>query len=513
MFSPNALPRLLLPYINDRKDLYGKDLSIGLRDPSSPDLGHKKLVIEFSSPNIGSRLAIKHLRSTIRGACIANLYKNMGWDVVRINYLGDWGLQMGLLGVGWEKFGSEELFRADPIRHMLGVYSKVNELFQPEVAARKVVLNHGEDTVGIETRGLFAERSAFFKRIEDGDEEALALCKRFRDVSIEYYNKLYARLNVSFDEYSGESQVSLETMDEVEEMLKIKGISEESGGSWIVDFRKHGLNQGTVTIRTRNNNRTYLLRDLTAVLDRSKKYSFDKMIYVVANDHNRHFQRPVKILELLNMSDLAHKLQHVRFNKGLQMGHRHMADDILNQCQNAMDESLKANPDKAALLDDSEYPVTALGISALLAQELLLKREKASDYYFNFRKMTSFESGTGPDLQYWYLRLCSMLKATSFDLSDFSDEDFTPIEEEIYTELLRILAQYPNITSSAYKSLKPRVVLRYLAKITDQLSFYTKAEKGPEESSLTPAEAVLFDSARQVLENGMKLLGIIPASG
>jgi arginyl-tRNA synthetase len=512
MFSANTLPRLLLPYINDRKGSYGKDPSIGLRDPFLPDLGRKKIVIVFSSPNIGREVESKHLRSTIHGACIANLYKNMGWDVIKINYFRDWGVQMGLLGVGWEKFGSEEQFRADPIRHMLSVYSKVDALFQLEVAARKVVLDYGRD-VAIENQGVFAGRNAFFKKVEDGDEEALALCKRFRDVSTEYYNKLYARLNVSFDEYSRESQVSLETMDEVEEMLKSKGISEESDGSWIVDCQKHGLHHGIVIIRNRNNNRTYQLRSLAVVLDRSRKYSFDKMIYVVADDHNQHVQHLVVILELLNMSDLAHKLQHVCFNKESQMGHGHTPDDILNQCQNAMHESLKANPDKAALLDDSEYSVTALGISALLAQELLLERKSASHYDFNFSEMTSFESGTGPDLQYWYVRLCSMLKATSFDLSDFSDEDFTPIEEEMYNELLRILAQYPDITSSAYKSLKPVIVLRYLTEITDQLSFCIETEKGPEKSSLTPAEAALFESARQVLENGMKLLGIMPASG
>jgi arginyl-tRNA synthetase len=448
-------------------------------------------------------LESRHLRSTILGACIANLYKNMGWDVVKINYLGDWGKQMGLLGVGWEKFGSEEQFRADPIRHMLSVYRKIDELLRPEVASRKMAWDYGENTLAMEVQGVFTERDTFFKRIEDGDKEALAICRRFRDASIEYYTKLYASLNVSFDEYSGESQVSLEAMDEVEEMLKSKGLSEESEGAWIVDLQKHGEKTGTVIIRDREGSTTYLLRDLAAVLDRSRKYSFDKMIYVVA-DQNLHFRHLFKILELLGMSDLARKLQHVHFNKGPQMGH----GDILNHCQSAMHKSLKANPDKATLLDDSEYPVAALGISALLAQELLLKRE--TDYDFNFTKMTSFKGITGPNLQYWYLRLCSMLKATSFDLNDFSDGDFTPIEEEMYTELLRILAHYPEITNSVYRTLEPRSVLLYLAKITDQVAMCLEIKEDPEESSPTPAEAALFESARQVLENGMRLLGIIP---
>jgi arginyl-tRNA synthetase len=152
-FTPNTLPRLLLPYINNRKDLYGKDPSIGLRDPFSTGPGRKKLVIEFSSPNIVNELESKHLRSTILGACIANLYENMGWDVVRINYLGDWGMQMGLLGVEWEKFGSEEEFRADPVRHMFSIYSKINKVLQSELVARRVAVKDGLDTLSIENPG------------------------------------------------------------------------------------------------------------------------------------------------------------------------------------------------------------------------------------------------------------------------------------------------------------------------------------------------------------------------
>jgi arginyl-tRNA synthetase len=515
MFMSKTLPRLLLPYINDRKESYGKDPSIGLRDPSSPDHGRKKLVIEFSSPNIAGEFHGKHLRSTILGAYIANLYESMGWDVVKINYLGDWGKQIGLLGVGWERFGSEEQFQADPIRHMLDVYNQIEELFQPELAASRAVRNSGGDPAAIENQGLFAERNAFFKRMEDGDEEAVALWKRFRNESIEHYIKLYPRLNVSFDEYSGESQVSPETMAEVEDMLKSKGISEESGGAWIVDLKKHTGKPGRVIIRDRNGSRTYHLRELAAVLDRSRKYSFDKMIYVVANDHDVHFSHIIKILELVGMSDLAHKLHHVHFNKGSQMseklGYGHMLREILDQCQNAMHKSLKANPEKAALLGDSDESAAAIGISALLAQELLTKR--GTDHSFDIGKMTSFGRGTGPELQYWYVRLCSILKAANFDLNGLSDEDFTPIEEESYTELLRILAQYPEITSSAYKTLESPTIMLYLLNVTDQLSTCLETEEGQEELSPSPAEAALFEIVRQVLENGMKLLGITPATG
>ncbi|KIX03973.1 arginine-tRNA ligase [Rhinocladiella mackenziei CBS 650.93] len=549
MFRSNTLPRLLLPYIDDRKETYGRDTAMGLRDPASPDLGCKKLVIEFSSPNIGSEFHGKHLRSTIIGAYIANLYTNMGWDVVKVNYLGDWGKHIGLLGAGWERFGSEEQFQADPVGHMLGVYNQIDELFRPEQAASRAARDKGEDPASIENQGLFAERNAFFKRMEEGDEQAITLWKRFRDVSIEHYTTLYRRLNVSFDEYSGESQFNPDTIAEIEDMLKNKGLSEESDRSWVVDLNRHTGKPGRVIIRDRNGSGTYALRELATVLDRSRKYSFDKMIYVVADDHNMHFQRIKKILELMDMSDLAHKLEHVHFNKSSQMsevvGQGHMLGGVLDQCQNAMVESLRANPDKAALLGDTNESAAALGVSALLAQELSAKR--ASHHSFAIDQMTAFERGTGPELQYWHAKLCSILETTNSNSSALSDEDFAPVEKGQNTDLLRLLAQYPDVTSLAYEKLEPPTVMNYLVSITDQLSMCLESKLNPAESedalaeapaeaheqraaevpeevqgegpgeiqdqlNLTPAETVLFEAVRQVLENGMKLLGITPVT-
>jgi arginyl-tRNA synthetase len=512
MFASETLPRLLIPYINDRKDAYGTDVLVGLRDLSSPNLGRKKVIVEFSSPNIASEFHGKHLRSTLLGAYIANQYENMGCNVVRINYLGDWGKQIALLGAGWERFGSEEKFEADPVGHMLDVYNQINALFQPELVASRAARDNGGDTAAIEAQGLFAGRNAFFKRMEDGDEETLALWKRFRESSIKHYVQLYARLNVNFDEYAGEAQVNPETMDEVEDILKSKGITEESEGSLIVDLKKHTGKPGRVIIRDRNGSRTYHLRELATAIDRSRKHTFDKMIYVVANDHDMHFVRIIKILKLMDMSDLADKLQHVHFNKGVdRLDHGHMLGEILGHYQSAMHESLKASPEKATLLGNSDDSAAAIGISALLAQELQVKR--VADHHLDIEKATSFGRGTGPELQYWYRKLCDMLKSAEFNLSAFSEEDFNPIEEETYMELLRILAQYPNITTSAYKTLEPSTIMLYLITITDQLPFCIETEEEVQsKADFTPAEAALFETVRQVLENGMKLLGIRPAA-
>ena len=509
MYSPQTLPRLLFPYINDRKDTYGRDISIGLHDPSLPKLGSKKLVIDFSSPNIDSEFKGKHLRSTILGACIVTLYQKMGWNVTKINYIGDWGKQIGLLGVGWEKFGSEELYHADPRGHLLDVYHKIDDLFAPEQAARKEHRGKGKE---IEPQGLFAERNAYFKRMEEGDEKALELWKRVRDVNVENYKKLYSRLNVAFDEYSGESRVSPNTMAEVEEILKNKGLCDEIDGSLAVDMSKHTGRHGAgwAPIRDRTGSSTYLLRELAAALDRARKYTFDKMIYVAANDNNRHFKRVIEILQLMDMPDLAHKLEHVSFNEASKMsekiGRGHMVDEILDQCQRAMHKSLSDNPEKAALLGDNEDTAVDVGITALLIQELSAKR--SNDHAFDIDKMVSFEYGTGPDLQYWYARLCSLLR-TRPAATNFSDEDFTSFADD-EKDLVRLLNQYPDITLAAYKSLEPVAILSYLFNVTGLLPYCIGNDQdvnGP-----TGAQAMLYEATRRVLENGMQLLRITPVA-
>ncbi len=184
-FSPKALPRLLLPFIADRKASYGQDLSLGLRDITSPEQGRRKVIVEFSSPIIATEFDDKHLRSTIIGSFISNLYQCMGWEVVKLNSLGDWGKHIGLLAAGWARFGSEDALKAKGVEHLLDVYNQIEELFRPELVKSKKAKEDGQSTAEIECQGIFAERDAFFKKMEDGDETAVALGKRFRDIPIE----------------------------------------------------------------------------------------------------------------------------------------------------------------------------------------------------------------------------------------------------------------------------------------------------------------------------------------
>lgn len=508
----------MLPYIFDRGSSFGKSTLPGLVDPQNEAAGRKKVIVEFSSPNIAKEFHAGHLRSTIIGAYIANLYENMGWEVVKINYLGDWGKQFGLLAVGWQKFGSEEMFEKEPLKHLLDVYARINALFKPEKEASQKLRDSELDTSEIENKGLFAERNSFFQQMEDGDPEAIALWKRFRDVSIERYISTYLRLNITFDEYSGESTVRPETIDKVEACLKQRGIYEENSGSWIIDFKKHQApNLGVTVVRTRTGTTTYLLRDVAAVLERVEKYGFDKMIYVVSAEQDVYFQRLFKTVELMGFPELATKLQHINFGKVQGMSSRlgtvRLLGDILDECGSAMHEVMRRNETKYSQVEDPDKVADVVGMTAVMAQDMTGKR--INNYPFDINRMTSFEGDTGPYLQYSHARLNSIVRKANIDREAIESADFSLLKEPHAVNILRVMAQYPDVTHNALKTLEPTTVLTYLFRLTHEVSSGYEvvkvigAKEGP---GVTTARLALYEGARQVLENGMRLLGFSPVT-
>lgn len=514
-FETRTLARLLLPFIHDRQSSYGIDQSLGLQEAKNPQSGQKKVVIEFSSPNIGTKFLGKHLRSTVLGAHLTRLYQESGWEVHTINYLGDWGKTIALVGVGWEELGlgNEDKFSHDPIGHLVEVYDKVEEQFAPEEKHKKEVRDKklkgedkedAEDAATIESQGLFAKRNDFFKRMEDGDPKAVDLVKRFRDVSIEHYKSQYSRLGINFDEYSGESQISTATMSEVEDVLKAKGILEEQDGSWLIDMKKHGAKGGAAIIRDRTGCSTYLLRELAAALERHRKHSFDMMLYIVAADNDLHLQRVSRILEMMGMFELASKIHHVNFSKNSQVPGGTL-ESIVTAIEQDIRQSLTEDEEKSEVLLSSNTDSTALSLACLQVDGLATRR--ATDHIFDIEKMTSFSPGNGLEPLY----ALNMIKALISDhnipeASALSDDDLLSVEDEAFADLLRLLAQFPDITASAYKSLEPCIIVSYLISIANQVAAcWEELEEGDDAS---PAQVAVFDAAQQVLANGMKLLSI-----
>lgn len=448
---------------------------------------------------------------------MSRLYKSLGWEVTRVNYLGDWGKPIALLKVGWDKFGSEEAFAKDPVGHLLDVYHQIEDLFQPEQAASKKARDdaakegrdEGEAQVEIESQGIFAERNDAFKKLEAGDEEIVSFWDRVRSANVENYTSFYDRLGIRFDEYSGESKVSQEVMAEVEQLLKEKGLSEESGGAWIVHMQKLGAKAGTAIIRDRSGSSTYLLRDLAAVLERSRTYAFDKMVYVVASDNSVHFTQLFKILEALDMKDLAGKLQHVRFSEvskmGVALGKGYKPQAILDACEEATKALPEADVDKAALMGDSEQAAKALGISALLLQESATRA--TSVHAFDTGTLASFKLGTGPELQYWHTKVCALLSGHTAS-AELADDQFDLLADEDQANLLRVLAQYPEVVNATFQSLEPAAIVAYLTAITVQLS--DCLVEGEDATEVSSAFVALLEATRIVLQNGMRLLGVVP---
>ncbi|KAM0441055.1 hypothetical protein ACHAPT_000360 [Fusarium lateritium] len=515
--SPNTLSRLLLPYVHDRCASYGYDSSLGLADASVPDGPRKKVIVEFSSPNMASEFTVSHLRSTLVGAYVANAYARMGWDVVKMNYLGDWGKQIGLLAAGWQRFGSEEEFAKQPLRHLLEVNHKIKELFKPEHEQVKAAKAEGKDASEIESRGLHAERDVFFKKMEDKDPEAIKVWQQFRDATVKDYTDSYARLGVAFDEYSGESQATTESVTEVEKALKDNGIYEEHDGSWMIDFSKHeakGLS--TAVVRYRNGTTSYLLRDLAAVLDRHKTYLFDKMIYVVAMEQEMHLHRITKCLELMGRQDLAERIQHVAVAKinGLpdQFKDAKLLSDYLDGCHTVMQTSIDEETEEPLFVAKTDKSVDLLGVSSLFIQDHTHKR--TTPYTCDARKMASLATESGAAIQNCYARLSSKLGAEPAKF-DYATLDYAALEAEDYAELLRIMAQYPDIAQASFKTLEPSLIIIYLLRLVDQI-MVTLDDDDEEDwtgrDEANKARLALYENARQVFENGLRVLGVSPYS-
>ncbi|MCJ1363068.1 hypothetical protein MMC16_002174 [Acarospora aff. strigata] len=515
-FSPQLLPCVVLPCIFHLASDYGLNRSQGFSDPGNPSSGRKKVVIEFSSPNIAKEFHAGHLRSTIIGGFLSNLFEGAGWDVTRMNYLGDWGRQYGVLAVAWNMFGSEQTFEANPIGHLFDIYVRISALIKPEEDVIKAAKKEGQDTTELESTGLLGQAKTYFKRMEDGDEEVLSLWRRFRVLSIEKYKTTYARLNIFFNDYSGESQVKPESMAKAEAILERDEISEIDKGATIIDFKKHGAPKlGVAIIRNRNGTTNYLLRDVGAAVERWDRYQFDKMIYVVMSEQDIHLQRLFKILDLIGYGNVRSRMEHVNFGKvqgmSTRRGNVKFLNDILEDCGTAMHEVMRRNEAKYNLVDNPEEIADTLGISAVMVQDMSGKR--INNYPFDLERMTSFEGDTGPYLQYAHARLRSIAAKTGWSSEQLQEADFTLLKEPHAINLIRIMAQYPDVVGHTMKTLEPATILTYLFRLTHQLSSsydVLRVVGAQEGEAVSMARAALYEAARQVISNGMRLLGLTP---
>lgn len=457
----------------------------------------KKVIVEFSSPNIAKPFHAGHLRSTIIGGFLSNLYEKAGWDVTRFNYLGDWGKQFGLLAVGFEKYGDEAKLEADPINHLFEVYVRVN----------KDITDEGE-VVG----GTNDKAREYFKRMETGDQAALEIWKKFRALSIERYIDTYSRLNIKYDVYSGESQVSQEVMENVIDLFNKKGLVHEDRGAKLIDLTKFNKKLGKCLVQKSDGTSLYLTRDVGEAMKRYDSYHFDKMIYVIASQQDLHTAQFFEILKQMGF-DWAKTLEHVNFGMVQGMSTRKgtvvFLDNILEETKDKMHEVMKRNEAKYAQIEDPEKIADLVGISAVMIQDMQSKR--INNYEFKWDRMLSFEGDTGPYLQYAHSRLSSVQRKAGIADEKLKSANFDLLTEESAATLIRILAQYPDVIKKALKTSEPSTVVTYLFNLTHVVSLcYDTLWVAGQEEELATARLALYASAKQVLYNGMVLLGLTP---
>lgn len=486
-FAPKALYNLVIKDVLTRHTNYGY-LPIG---------EGKKMIVEFSSPNIAKPFHAGHLRSTIIGGFLSNLYEKAGWDVTRFNYLGDWGKQFGLLAVGFERYGSEEKLVSDPINHLFDVYVRIN----------KDITDEGEVTGGTNDQAR-----EYFKRMEDGDEEALKIWKRFRDLSIERYVGTYARLNIAYDVYSGESQVSQEKMNEVIELFDKKGLVHEDRGAKLIDLTKFNKKLGKCLVQKSDGTSLYLTRDVGEAIKRYENYKFDKMIYVIASQQDLHTAQFFEILKQLDFP-WAKDLQHVNFGMVQGMSTRKgtvvFLDNILEETKQKMHEVMQRNEAKYAQIENPEKIADLVGISAVMIQDMQSKR--INNYEFKWDRMLSFEGDTGPYLQYAHSRLSSVQRKAGIPDEKLAGANFDLLSEPEAINLIRTLAQYPDTIKKALKTHEPSTIVTYLFNLTHIVSScYDTLWVAGQEEELATARLALYAAAKQVLFNGMVLLGLTP---
>ena len=548
--SPVNLARLLLPYINDRGSSYGSRAT-----RSGEVQGERQLVIiDFSSPNLGQEFSGAHLRSTILGSSLAALHEHMGWEVHRMNFLGDWGKHIGFLLLGWTSCGSDSLLETDALRHLLDIHTRTCELANAERTTNSAA---GSST-GVETESpsdsidsIMVRQDGVLRDLDRHDATAVATWMRLREASIKEYADIYDKLNITFDEYSGESKVTQSTFEEIESVLWEKGIYENINGNWVIDFKKHGSKGlGVVTARHSNGTTSYLLRDLGALVERRKLLNFDKMLYVVSSKQDTHFQRLIKTLTLMGdeYKAIARCVQHVSFGTmhGLPTKATHnglLFRDVIDQCRKTMEESLatdkQAQPDvlqgnegNNAILDADECARLAL-----VSQELSTKRLDPLNFTIGSDEKIDapLDSYPGLCLQSWLNKLLSRSQ-TKVDLQKYLTKDLNLDlfgREESYADLLRLLARFPEIVEHAYEKLEPSGIQSYLLTIVEMLVTIWDGEQDASDSEdlttehdayvddeTTSAQAhnddviksIFFTCVRTVLENGMNYIGMTPVT-
>ena len=456
--------------------------------------GNKKVIVEFSSPNIAKPFHIGHIRSTVIGNSLSKIYDALGYDVFKINHLGDYGTQFGKMICAYRRWGNREDVINSPIKTLLGYYTK----FHVEVE------EHPE---------LEDEARAIFTKLEQGSKEEVELWQWFREESLKEFQRVYDMLGIEFDSYNGESFYS-DKMPRFEKELSDKGLLQESNGAQVVDLEEYKL--GTALIKKSDGSSLYITRDIAAAVYRKENYDFYKNIYVVATQQNLHFQQLFKIIELMGY-DWADQCVHVpfgmvRLEEGT-MSTRHgrvvFLEDVLN---GAIEKTREIIEEKNPNIENLEEITSQVGIGAVVFNELSNNRIK--DYTFKWDQILNFDGETGPYVQYTHARCASLLRKAGEDIvakaQDPKNVDFALLSKsDSAYELTKLIYAFPGVVEQAGEKYEPSIITRHIIDIAQCFNkFYHDEHIIVDDEVEKTSKIALVIATKRVIATGIGLLGM-----
>lgn len=478
--NKESLAREVIKEFDLKKEKYG----------SSNEGENKNVVIDYSSPNIAKPFHIGHLRSTVIGQSLYNIYKFLGYNSIGINHLGDWGTQFGKLIEGYKRWGKEYNIDKNPIDELTKLYVRINEECKKD-------------------ESVLEECRKNFKKLEDGDKTCVELWKKFREVSLKEFQRIYDILGTKFESVCGESFYT-DKMPEIVEMLEKSGKLIESQGAKIVDLEEK--NMPPCIIIKSNKSTTYETRDLAAILYRARTYDFCKAIYVTSYEQILHFEQIFEVAKLLDMNEkYKENLVHVPFGMvrlkegkmSTREGNIIKLEDLLNEAVSRVEKIIEEkNPE----LENKKEIAKKVGIGAVIFNDLSNSRIK--DEIFDWDTMLNFNGETGPYIQYIYVRTKSVLNKAGY-IPKIEDVKIDNLLDKSSMEVLKLIYSFNEIVKLSISKNEPYIIARFLIDLAKAYSvFYTENQIMIENTEIKDARIYLTYMVNVVLETGANLLGI-----
>ncbi|HVR76091.1 MAG TPA: arginine--tRNA ligase [Planctomycetota bacterium] len=446
----------------------------------------KVVAIDYSSPNIAKPFHVGHLRSTIIGSALYRLFGALGYKPVGINHLGDWGTQFGKQIVGLKRWGSP---------------ADLNDLM---ALNRLYVKYHAEERNIPELAG---ESREWFRRQEAGDKEALEYWRAIRDTSLEYFKRIYDRLGVKFDAYTGESFFN-DKMEPIIERAKSMGLTSVSEGALVIDLSSQGLE--TALLRKTDGATLYMTRDIAAAEYRHETYRFHKLLYVVGTAQSLHFQQLFAVLKLLGhpwASDCVHVAFGLVQGMSTRQGNVIYLEELLDEAKTRTLAHMREHIEKRSGLEDDDAVAEAVGIAAIFFSDL--SKTRIRDYSFDWDRAISFEGDTGPYLMNAHARIAGIVRKCGIDLDPAAD--LSPLVEPEAHQLVSLAGRYQTVLREAARHHEPSVLAGYLLDLAHALhASYRSLRVKDEEPRTARARLLLFTVVKDILASGLRILGIAP---